>query len=103
MDERERKLFHRAHYNILAARINEALIAEYAQMTIAVEKEDALEIQRRLGAASALGGFAIHLTKKLITDNSEFDPMLFLERCSDLTPIDLRESLKELQAINKDK
>lgn len=85
MRERDlnRKMFHRGHYEVIAARIREQLepilkaehfFDDYAQYNEQVEKS-------RL-QSGALINLAISLAKRLQLDNEEFDPVIFLNRCS---------------------
>lgn len=94
-DRRERKLFHRAHYEILAARFNEALYAENLKLAKAVEAKNAQATIEATAAIAALGAFAIMIAKRLEADNSLFDPKLFLRKSSELSTIPLEELWEE--------
>lgn len=64
-----RKLFHKGHYNILAAQIRK-------QFPIGNDNPDN-EVVR-----STLTGLAITLAHRLSNDNENFDPLKFLGACS---------------------
>lgn len=75
MRERDinRKLFHAGHYEIIAARFREAF--EPFVMGNNVNGENSREL-------TALANLALSLTRRFELDNSDFDPVRFLSRCS---------------------
>jgi len=84
-----RKVFHRAHYNILAKRVRIALepwMQEGQQFDFTQARDNA-EV---LAIRSALVMFAVGLAQRLQADSEEFDPIMFLDNCSpdkDLYPL----------------
>jgi hypothetical protein len=70
MRERDinRKLFHRGHYEIIAGRFRNALEPLMGD-------EDGT-------AANVLVDLALNFAHRLQADNEDFDPVLFLNRCS---------------------
>jgi len=79
--EINRKLFARQHYNILAKRIRLSLepwMREDQQYDF-TEARDFAEV---LAIRGALSLFAVELARRLMADNDEFDPVLFLNNCS---------------------
>lgn len=91
MRERDinRKLFHRAHYEILAKRFREALepyCTSDADDTNYVKVGEYTRIQNprteNLAARFVLVKLAMDLCLRLLADNEEFKPVTFLNRCS---------------------
>lgn len=85
-------LFHRAHYNIIAARIKSQLDSYY--------KKNPHEFYGRLVTRSkrelifvrsdALTKLALSMAARFVEDNPEFDPIKWLDQCSpdpDLYPL----------------
>lgn len=73
-------LFHKAHYNIIAAQFSTAF-----DIYLANPKK-----QIRLAKVSAIVDLALAMAKRFKEDNSEFDPHKFLDACSanvDLYPL----------------
>lgn len=78
-------VFHRAHYNILAAQIKHGLEKHHAPYLL--KGKDA---KYHLGARNALIELALSLAKRLQEDNPpadgkgvyHFDPLRFLDACS---------------------
>jgi hypothetical protein len=82
MSGRDRKLFHRAHYNIIAARINEQatdVIQRFNDKTWTVTQFDASML--------TLENLALALAHSLAKDNLDFLPVLFLNKCSPNTDL----------------
>lgn len=73
----DRKMFHKGHYEVIAARFREQL-SRYSYEGIS----DDAERVRWLLARDALVDLALALAKRFQLDNSDFEPVLFLERCS---------------------
>lgn len=71
-------VFHRAHYNILAAQIRHGLEKHHAPYLLTKIRDP----QIHLGARNALIELALSLAKRLQEDSSEFDPVRFLDACS---------------------
>lgn len=67
-----RKLFHAAHYNILAARINE----EYAKAEFRWPEPESNVAKTQLEL------LAILLCERFMADNDSFKPEMFLRACS---------------------
>jgi hypothetical protein len=111
--DRNRKLFHRGHYEIIAARFRESLEPLFrAQETAIEELNDANIIEPyrtsfekliRLPATAATG-VAISLAKRFALDNEGFDPVMFLDRCSpdpEKYPLsELWEGVNEMEAVD---
>jgi len=77
MSGRDRKLFHRAHYNIIAARISEQ----------AIDAEQRYERDEIRIALDTLEHLALALAHSLAKDNLDFLPVLFLNKCSPNTDL----------------
>lgn len=98
MRERDinRKLFHRAHYEIIAKLLRESL-----DVYLPVQEG---QPQLNLHRSGALVDFAIDLAKRFQLDNESFDPIIFLDRCSpnpDLYPLsELWEGVNQAEAID---
>ena len=76
--DKNRKLFHRAHYNIIAKRFNEALDPYMSPFS-----DEALDINSEIKAIRAsIVGLAIDFALRLHADNEDFDPVMFLNACS---------------------
>ena len=75
MRERDinRKMFHTGHYNVIAKQIR-------------TELEKYVNFDESWGdavtARNSVIDLALNLAKRLQLDNDEFDPMIFLDRCS---------------------
>jgi hypothetical protein len=85
----DRKLFHKAHYEILANQFRRSLEIAYEQNGKSELMADGT-IRRHFPITSAVVDLAISVAKRLQLDNSEFDPVIFLNRCSpdvDLYPL----------------
>lgn len=76
-----RKLFHRAHYNILAKRIRLSL-EPWMREDQKYDFTQARDNAEVLAIRGALVTFAVDLARRLQADNEEFDPVLFLNNCS---------------------
>jgi len=78
------KKFHKGHYEIIAGRFREALepyLAPGAVVTIAALEND-VEVSRLFGARNALIDLALRMSVRFQADNEDFDPVIFLNRCS---------------------
>lgn len=80
MRERDinRKMFHRGHWEVIAARFRHELDYKYA--TYANYGTFEIEVQR--AQRNALIDLAIALGQRFALDNEEFDPLVWLDRCS---------------------
>jgi len=67
MRERDvnRKMFHAGHYNVIAKQI-----------------QDKLALFDTTHERAVLVDLALSLSKRFMLDNEEFDPLMFLDRCS---------------------
>jgi len=77
MRERDinRKMFHAGHYNVIASQINNKMAV------LDTTQERAILVD-----------LALALSKRFLLDNEEFDPLMFLDRCSpDPTTMPLSE------------
>lgn len=75
-----RKLFHRAHYNILAKQIREN-VQPYVDK--ALEDDDFSDVRTNMMAAGvSLVNLAVSLAIRLKADSEDFDPVRFLNACS---------------------
>ena len=66
-------LFHRGHYNVIAAQIKRELAKHDAPRIVATQ---------RMYARNALLDLALAMAKRLQADNPEFDPLTWLDQCS---------------------
>jgi hypothetical protein len=87
-----RKLFHKGHWEIIAARFREALVPFVEINTFEPEGSEAakLELASKSAARFALIDLAMELARRFKLDNDEFVPEMFLDRCSpdpDLHPL----------------
>lgn len=79
MEKVKQSLFHRGHYNIIAKRFREEL-AKYT---------DSHTLSGKI-ARNAIYDLALSMARRLVKDNPEFDPLMFLDNCSpdkDLYPL----------------
>jgi hypothetical protein len=75
-----RKLFHRAHYNILAKQFREN-IQPYVSEDL--KDVDFADVRMNLMVAGVtLVNFAVSVAIRLQADNEDFDPVRFLDACS---------------------
>src|SRR5215472_5224384 len=90
--QENRKIFHRGHYEVIAARFREAL-TPYVEIETYEEpgSEAAMkEIVAKSAAKFALTNLALELARRFQFDNEDFLPEVFLNRCSpdpDLHPL----------------
>ena len=70
-----RKMFHAGHYNVIANRFRE-------QLTPLLEAHASEDSEIIMAARGALIELALALAKRFALDNDEFDPVIFLDRCS---------------------
>jgi hypothetical protein len=70
--QEDRKLFHRAHYEILAARFRE-------ELTFELGEQDPIKRQARMQAYVRL---ARRLADRFAIDNHDFDEKIWFEKCS---------------------
>jgi hypothetical protein len=72
-----KNLFHRGHYNIVAASIR----ATY-ELLVNIPVETQWEIDLRVAQASPIYEFMLQLCERFVKDNPEFDAVKFLDACS---------------------
>jgi hypothetical protein len=80
----DRKLFGVGHYEVIAARFRHAL-EPYMQQKDALALMDGKvdnDTVIAMSIRSALVVLAVDFAKRLQADNSDFDPVKFLDRCS---------------------
>jgi len=79
MRERDinRKLFHKGHYEIIAGRFRRAL-EPYMGLSELSEHSQGQFLHARV----ALVDLALEFAYRLQADNEDFDPLIFLRRCS---------------------
>lgn len=76
-----RKLFHRAHYNILAKQFRENIQPYVSEE--ALQNPDFSDVRTDMMAAGvSLVNLAVSVAIRLQADNEDFDPVLFLNKCS---------------------
>ena len=83
-----RKAFSAMHYNIIAGRFKKALEPLMSENGV-----DANQRQINRVASNAMIDLAISMAKRFAMDNSEFDPVRFLNACS---PDEMHWPLSEL-------
>lgn len=81
MRERDinRKLFHRGHYEVVAGRFRHAL---EPMLSATATTDDEYLKEYRLAQSSAITNLAIDMALRFQADNEDFDPTVFLTRCS---------------------
>jgi hypothetical protein len=72
--DRNRKMFHKGHYEVIAARFREQVSRYQDDEAYPVDTEGANKITALLELAEALA-------TRFEFDNEEFDRMIFYERC----------------------
>lgn len=82
-----RKLFHRGHYEIIAARFRNNLEQYGAPIPSTTQAINDVR--------NAIVELALEFAQRLQTDNEDFDPLIFLDKCS---PDPERYPLSELWA-----
>lgn len=82
--EVDRKLFHRAHYNILAKQIREPLTRAYtAEQFYRTEQDgDTVQLTKASMQVATLVDLALSLCNRLALDNADFEPEMFLDACT---------------------
>ncbi len=80
------KKFHRGHYEIIAGRFREALepymLSTLDPATIAESTDPGTMAARISGGRNALVNLALSMAVRFQADNEDFDPDIFLTRCS---------------------
>jgi len=95
--------FSSQHYNAIAKDIREemAKTVEILRARSGVSEKAARD--QAMSAMTALCNMALRLARRFVSDNPEFDPILFLDRCSpnqDLYPLsELWEEDEESRVI----
>jgi hypothetical protein len=77
-----RKLFHKAHYNILAKQIRERLTVAVDFYSRGYERYKDSDRRGDYYAVEALVTLALDLAKRFKEDNENFDPLKWLDQCS---------------------
>ena len=86
MRERDinRKLFHRGHHEVIAKQFREAIRstaqAQHGDRMAAVRPTPGLRYT--VSGMTALVDLAIELAERFTLDNDDFDPCIWLDRCS---------------------
>jgi hypothetical protein len=75
-------MFHKAHYNILAAQIRGTLESHLERQYEFSNDKHSEEYREALTASGAIIQVAIALARRLKIDNTRFDPAAFLDACS---------------------
>ena len=78
--DRNRRLFNRGHYEVIAARFREEMSRYVDDVNEGVTLKDALE-SGTMVQVETLSDLACALADRFEFDNSEFDRNTFLERC----------------------
>lgn len=74
----DRKMFHKGHYEVIAGRFRKAL---EPYMSVDEYETEVVKVSL-MTARAALVELAVSFAIRLQADNSDFDPVLFLNRCS---------------------
>jgi hypothetical protein len=83
----DRKMFHLGHYEVIAAQFKQALTplseaADFWHRREHVFDRDRVQLEKTRLQISALIDLALSMAKRLQMDNSDFDPVIFLTKCS---------------------
>jgi hypothetical protein len=78
--DKNRKMFHRGHYEVIAARFREQVSRHVTQDGQLVQDGD-YGTSEHYGALYALRDLAEELSARFAFDNEDFDAGIFMERC----------------------
>lgn len=89
MTSRTTPLFHKAHYNIIAAQIKDVFPIDVPDVRFSIGDYVGIKVEN-MKYRAILSTLALNLAKRFEEDNSKFDPLKFLDACSpdvDLYPL----------------
>lgn len=86
---KHKRLFHQAHYNIIAAQIKNLFPIDDPDVRFSIGDYVGIKVEN-MKYRAILCQLAVNLAKRFLEDNPDFDPLKFLDACSpntDLYPL----------------